>query len=557
MKTLPASIERGDYADIDRHFAKWIGGFGRAELPVVAAAALSRNLRLGHICLDLAAGPADFDAEASDDAWPSVESWLAALKENRAVGGPGDACPLVLDASGRLYLRRYWDYEKSLAAAILGRCDATGEAPQSADDMQQVAVETALARRFVVISGGPGTGKTTTVLKILERMTGAQGGENLRIALAAPTGKAAARLEETLRGRNNALNNRLPQAAFTIHRLLGARPGSAAMRHHAGNPLPVDVMVVDEASMVPLTMMAKLLDALPPAARVILLGDAHQLASVEPGYVLGDIAAAARAPGSPLEGSLVELTRNFRFGDRSAIPALSVAARDGDAKRAFEILADAASPELSSAPVPAASALAQELKPRVIAGYSAYLGERDPGEALKKFQQFRVLCALRSGPYGIETINRKIEAILRAEGLIADSPIPRGMPVLITRNDPDLRLFNGDTGILLPDASGSIAAWFADGEGAMRQVAPARLPEWEPAFAMTVHKSQGSEYDNVLLMLPPAPNPVCTRELVYTGLTRARRSVEVWFREEALRAAIASPVQRASGLRERLSGRDG
>lgn len=557
MKVLPASIERGDYADIDRHFAKWVGGFGGAELPVIAAAALSRNLRLGHICLDLSAGPADFDGQEPGSAWPSRETWLAALEENRAIGGPGDARPLVLDPAGRLYLRRYWEYEKSLAAGIRERCDASAPVPSPAGDMQQVAVETALARRFVVISGGPGTGKTTTVLKILERMTGRPGGENLRIALAAPTGKAAARIEEALRGGNEALNNRLPKSASTLHRLLGARPGSATLRHNARNPLPVDIVIVDEASMVPLTLMAKLLAALPARARVILLGDSHQLASVEPGHVLGDIAAAACTPGSPLEGSLVELKKNFRFGDRSAILELSTAIHGGDANRAFEILNSATSPGLSAGQTPAASGLARELKPRIIAGYSAYLKEGDPAGALEKFQQFRVLCALRSGPYGVEAINRRIEAILRAEGLIPDTPTARGIPILVTRNDPDLQLFNGDTGILLPDASGAVAAWFSDGEGAMRHIALARLPDWEPAFAMTVHKSQGSEYNNVLLLLPPVPSPVCTRELVYTGITRARRSVEVWFREEALRAAIAGSVLRASGLRERLSARSG
>lgn len=555
MKTLPALLEQREFSDIDRHFAKWIGKFGGPEPVVIAAAALSRNLRFGHICLDLATGPADFDAEASGFSWPSLETLLAALKKNRAAGTPGEGCPLVLDHAGRLYLRRYWEYEESLARAILSRCDEIAPANPKAEDLQQLAVETALSRRFLVISGGPGTGKTTAVLKILERMAAQPGNERLRIALAAPTGKAAARLEELLRAGNSVLNDRLPRTASTLHRLLGARPDSAALRHNPANPLPVDVMVVDEASMVPLTMMAKLFDALSAKARVILLGDAHQLASVEPGYVLGDIADAAAIPGSPLQGSLVALRKNYRFGNRSAIFALSGAVRDGDAARVFEILGDGGRPDLASAPVPAVSQLMHELKPRVIAGYSAYLREPDPGEALKKFRQFRVLCALRAGPYGAETVNRKIEAILRAEGLMPDARSSRGLPILITRNDPGMRLFNGDTGIFLPGESGAMTAWFVDEQGGLRGIAPARLPAWEPAFAMTVHKSQGSEYNDVLLVLPPAPNPVCTRELVYTGLTRARERVEVWFREAALRAAIASPVRRASGLREMLSGR--
>ena len=541
MKTLPVLLDQREFTDIDRHFAKFIGGFGGPELAVIAAAALSRNLRSGHICLDLVNGPAHFDEEIAGFPWPALETWQAALKKSRAVGGPDEERPLVLDHAGRLYLRRYWEYEKSLARAILGRCDEPAAAVSKSGDLQQTAIETALARRLLVISGGPGTGKTTTVLKILERMVAQPGNERLRIALAAPTGKAAARLEESLRG--GKLQNHLPKTASTLHRLLGARPDSAALRHNAKNPLPVDVMVVDEASMVPLTMMAKLFDALPAKARVILLGDSHQLASVEPGYVLGDIAEAASTPGSLLQGSLVALQKNYRFGNSSAIFALSSAVRDGNTDRAFEILGAGNQPDLAAFPTPAAVQLMQELKPRIIAGYSAYLQERDPGEALKKFRQFRVLCALRSGPHGVESMNRKIEAILRAEGLIPAAPASCGTPVLITRNDPGLRLFNGDTGILLPDETGILMAWFADGAGGLRHFAPARLPGHEPAFAMTVHKSQGSEYDDVLLVLPPQkPNPVCTRELVYTGLTRARNKVELWFREPVLRAAIETPV---------------
>ena len=557
MKTFPALLDHHEFTDIDRHFAKWVGGFGDSEPAVIAAAMLSRDLRSGHICLDLAVDPARFDGEVSGFQWPGLKKWQAEFKRNRAIGGPDDGLPLVLDPAGRLYLRRYWEYEQSLARAILNRCDAAAPVDLKAGDLHQLAIETALARRFLVISGGPGTGKTTTVLKILERMVAQPGNEHLRIALAAPTGKAAARLEESLRSGGGELQERLPKSASTLHRLLGARPGSTTFRHNAKNPLPVDVMVVDEASMVPLTMMAKLMDALPEKARVILLGDAHQLASVEPGYVLGDIAGAAVTPGSPLHGSLVSLQKNYRFGNRSAIFALSSAVRDGDAERVLEITGAGDQPDLAFAQTPGAAQLMEELKPRIITGYSAFLKENDPGGALKKFQQFRVLCALRRGPYGVENMNRKIEAILRDEGLLPGTDNRHGLPVLVTRNDPQLRLFNGDTGILLPDGSGTMMAWFTDEEGGLRHFAPARLPDHEPAFAMTVHKSQGSEYNNVLLVLPPVANPVCTRELVYTGLTRARERVDLWYREAVLRAAVSSPVRRASGLQERLSGGSG
>jgi len=557
-----SSIDQRDSADIDRHFADFIGSFGGGDLPKLAAAALSRNIRSGHICLDLANGPAPVDEDA---AWPSLKKWKAALKESRAVASgdddypaASDGSPLVLDKAGRLYLRRYWEYEKFLAAAILGRCDKNPPARSNSGDLHELAIETALAKRFVVISGGPGTGKTTAILKILERLIDAPGGKNLRIALAAPTGKAAARLEESLRGgvKGGALvDERLPKSASTLHRLLGWRSDSSSFRHNSKNPLPVDLVVVDESSMVPLTMMAKLFEALPPQSRIILLGDQHQLASVEPGYVLSDIAEAASQPGSPLHGSLVAFQKNYRFGDKSHIFALSNAAREGDTTHMFEILGAGDTPDLSMAATPSAGKLMEKLRPAILAGYSAYLKGSNPAEALKKFQKFRVLCALRSGPYGIENLNRKIEEILRSEGLVeGGSRYYAGLPVLITRNDYELRLFNGDIGILFPDPEGNaLMAWFVDEVGGLRKIAPARLPEYEPAFAMTVHKSQGSEYDRILLILPDRESPVVTRELIYTGLTRARDKVEVWYQEAALREAIERKVPRNSGLKDRLT----
>jgi len=554
VNTLPPALEHREFADIDRHFAKFIAGFGGGELPAIAAAALSRNIRAGHICLDLAEGPAQSGEAIPGLTWPGQDALARALKKNRATGGPDDGRPLVLDDAGRLYLRRYWEYEKSLAAAILARCAGNAPGPATTGDLQQLAIETALARRFVVISGGPGTGKTTTVLKILERMAGAPGGEHLRIALAAPTGKAAARMEESLLTGDKAFHDRLPKSASTIHRLLGSRPGFSTFRHDARNPLPVDVVVVDEASMVPLTLMAKLFDALPDKARVILLGDRHQLASVEPGYVLSDIAEAAGDAGSPLHGSLVTLEKNYRFGNESGIFRLSGAVREGDAGQVLEILNGGDTAGLVVAKTPSAAHLAEKLRPRILEGFSPYLRAGDPADALKRFQQFRVLCALRSGPYGVVNLNRTIGEILQGAGLIDDARLYAGLPVLITQNDYELKLFNGDVGILFPDAADVLMAWFPDGEGGVRHVAPMRLPVWEPAFAMTVHKSQGSEYDNVLLILPDRGSPVVTRELVYTGLTRAREGVEVWFQEAALREAVTRQVKRSSGLRERLGG---
>jgi exodeoxyribonuclease V alpha subunit len=568
MNQTPALLAHLEFVDIDRHFARFVDGFSQGDLPAVAAAMLSRNMRHGHICLDLSKGPVEFAEPLPGFVWPELKTWEKAFGKSRAIGRPEEGRPLVLDDAGRFYLRRYWEYEQALAQRILVRCQQSAapnllitdhETPLQPEkgDLQGLAIQTALARHFVVISGGPGTGKTTTVLKILERMVSEPGGEKLRIVLAAPTGKAAARLQETLRagGGNASLQGRLPKSASTLHRLLGARHHSVYFRHHAKNLLPVDLVVVDEASMVPLTMMAKLFDALPEKARVILLGDRDQLSSVEPGAVLGDIANAASKPG-PLNGSLIMLEKNYRFGNESHIFALSNAVRDGKADRALEILSSGEHPDLGAGRTPPPPQLEVQLRQRIIAGYSGYLRRPDPAEALNEFKKFRVLCPFRVGPYGVENLNRAIEKILREKSLIsgAQNAYP-GLPILVTQNDDPLRLYNGDIGILLPDPADAslLLAWFIGEDGGIRRIPPARLPGHEPAFAMTVHKSQGSEFDKVLLILPEKDSPLLTRELIYTGLTRARSRVEVWFQESVLRAAVTRYVQRGSGLHDRLS----
>jgi exodeoxyribonuclease V alpha subunit len=560
MSEIGALLAQPGFDDIDRHFAQFIDGFTEGDLTAFAAATLSRNLRHGHICLELAGNPPLFEEPQPVLAWPDLKTWQKALAKSLAIGGPDEGRPLVLDSSGRLYLRRYWEYEKALASGILIRCQESVPVslPNTGTDLQNLAIETALARRFVVISGGPGTGKTTTVLRILERLVSEPGGEKLRIVLAAPTGKAAARLQESLRAGtgDSSIRDRLPKTASTLHRLLGRGSSSVYFRHHSKNPLPVDLVVVDEASMVPLTMMAKLFDALPGRARVILLGDRDQLSSVEPGAVLGDIANAASQPG-PLHGSLVVLEKNYRFGNESNIFTLSNAIRDGQVDRAVEILNSEERPDLTIKGTPSPSQIAEQLRQSVIAGYTGYLRSQDPAEALKEFKKFRVLCPFRVGPYGVESLNGAIEKILREEDLIKGTHnLCPGMPVLVTENDDPLRLYNGDIGILLPDPDDDslLLAWFIGEDGGVRRIPPARLPQHEPAFAMTVHKSQGSEFDHVLLILPDKDSPLLTRELVYTGLTRARTRVEVWFQESVLRAAVARNVQRGSGLRDRLCG---
>ena len=545
------------FADLDRYFAAFISRFGGGEQTARAAAYLSRAVRQGHICLDLAAPPQSDAGEAVP--WPSLAEWLIPLRQCRAVAAPGEAAvtPLVLDAAGRLYLRRYFEYEAALARALRKRATPGGS---SSREGQEAAIEAAIAQPLTVICGGPGTGKTTTVVSILMRLM-QPGSPPLRIALAAPTGKAAARLEQTIRDGltqkdRTDLLAAIPRAS-TLHRLLGNCPDSPQFRHHAGNPLALDLLVVDEASMVALPLMAKLFDALPPQARAILLGDRDQLAAVDPGNVLADIVDAAA-----LQGTLAVLKKNYRFGNESAIYRLCESVREGRSGDALALLAAPGSGDLASAPLPQPQRLAEALRKPVLAGYGPYLRESDPAKALELFGQFRVLCAVRKGPYGVEEFNRRIAALLREAGLIKGAhQLYAGLPLLITRNDPQLGLFNGDIAILLPDPAQAaephppLWAWVpGNGESpALRRIAPAQLPEHEPAFAMTVHKSQGSEFDRLLLVLPERDSPVVTRELIYTGITRARSRVELWVDDGVFERGVARRIERASGLRDRLS----
>jgi exodeoxyribonuclease V alpha subunit len=519
------------------------------------------------------------------------------------VGRPGEQTPLILDTGNRLYLYRYWRYEQELAAGLRQRAGQRGAvhdrsalrdgltrlfapSPPGGPDWQRIAAAVALWSRFTVISGGPGTGKTTTVVKILALLLEQAADRPLRIALAAPTGKAAARLKTAISRAKvglatvAAVTERIPDTVVTLHRLLGVVPGSGRFRHHGGNPLPYDLVVVDEASMVALPLMAKLVAALPPDARLLLLGDRDQLASVEPGAVLGDMCGAdapvrfsgelrqfladvsaaplADLPGRAGEGaladSLVVLRKNYRFGDDSGIGSVSRAINAGDGPAVLAAL-EAAAAVVARCDTPSPAALLPALEPLVVDGYGEYLAQTEPVAALAAFDRFRLLCAMREGVYGVAGLNRAVERILAGRGLIVpDGGWYRGRPVMVTVNDYALRLFNGDTGIVWPDPeqSGTLAVYFPHEQGGVRRVSPLRLPRHETAFAMTVHKSQGSEFDRLLLVLPPADYPVLTRELLYTGLTRARQRVALWCDRELLQAVVERRVERRSGLGQAL-----
>ena len=601
------ALPGGAFSELDRHFARFIerrAGGNRPEV-ALAAALVSYYRSQGHICLDLAAvagqwWPGRPEVERRAARCPELDAWIRALRTAPVVGVPGEFKPLVLDGRGRLYLHRYWEYETALAQEIQRRAaDAVGEAeperpedsgsdfgllldrlfptksePAGEPDGQRLAALTAMQKQFCVISGGPGTGKTRTLVRILALLLEAAqaGGRRLRFAVAAPTGKAAARIQDELRKAKEQLpcaeeiKAQLPDAAMTLHRLLGAVPGSAFFQHDAKNPLPADVVVVDEASMVDLALAAKLFAAVRPTAKVILLGDKDQLASVEAGAVLGDICAGAPPPApvpesdpqNPLSACIVQLRTNYRFGERSAIHQLSTAIKAGDADGARAIL-DAgrrADSEARWAPLPTAAELKAALKEKLFAGYGPYFQAAEPRAALAALGRFRILCAVRDGPYGVTRLNELAAEILDEAGLAArSSRWYSHRPVMATRNDYHLRLFNGDLGVILPDPrSGQPRAFFLGAESEPRPVLPARLPPHETVFAMTVHKSQGSEFEHLLLVLPERDSPLLTRELLYTGLTRARSTVELWCSEAVFGAAVARRGERNSGLREALWG---
>jgi exodeoxyribonuclease V alpha subunit len=563
---------------------------------VLACAALcSEALASGDVCLPLARMAGRRPWAESDFALPGMAELRGLLESSALVGTPGAFAPLILEDE-RLYLARYQAYEQRLAERLLAMSAERPDVDESRlsesltrlfafnqqqPDWQRLAAAQAVRRRLAVISGGPGTGKTTTVVRLLaalleQRGGHPSGGERLAIGLAAPTGKAAARMAEAIRNAKaelplaDELKVLLPEEARTLHRLLGSRGDSPAVRHDAARPLALDVLVVDEASMVDLALMAKLVDALPPQARLILLGDKDQLAAVEAGAVFAelcegrgfDVAAAAElqritgqtvpieTPRSALGDAVVLLTHSHRFAGDSGIGELARRINGGDAAGTLNLLRENRA-DLAWQAEPSQSALLERLE----RGYLPYLQAARKGEpvaAFAAFNAFRALTAQREGPWGVSGLNEALETRIRRRYSLAERErwYP-GRAVMVRQNDYALGLFNGDIGICLASEYG-LRVYF-EGEDGFRAFAPARLPSHDSAFAMTVHKSQGSEFAEVLLALPESPSPLLTRALFYTGITRAKHKVEIWGLPARLAEAVNTRAERAAGLAQRLS----
>jgi len=605
MNALAPLVDAGELAPIDAEFGGLLARRAAASLSEVeearfvglAGALLSAERARGNSCLELrslmnARAPWQ---DGVGPVLPDLDTWRALLLRSGVCGDGHAPTPLVVEG-GRLYLYRYHAAECRLAGAIRARVRTPwlehepaastralfGKlfpvAPDGATDWQAVGAAAALRGGLTVITGGPGTGKTTTVARILALLLH----ENpaLQVALAAPTGKAAARLVESIRGSSaslpldDTLRRRMPTTGRTLHRLLGYRPWNDTFAHGASAPLAEDVVIVDEASMVDVLLMDALFAALRPKARLILLGDRDQLASVDTGFVLGDLCRAAEScgnvhgeglvrwfgalSGSALESSrsatperdaVVRLVKSYRFQKQPGIGALADCVRRGSASGALAVLADAKHVDATRRDVMHSAA---ELLAPMASAVDDYLAAETPEQALDRFQAFRVLCALRDGRAGVTGLNEQIERWLRSRGIPTRARWYEGRPVLVTANDQATGLFNGDVGVTTI-SGGQARVWFRDGAGQPRAVAPSRLPAHETAWAMTVHKSQGSEFGQVVLVLPDDDTRVLTRELLYTGVTRARTSVDIVGDAELLRVAIERATVRASGLAARLT----
>ena len=621
IREIEQLIAGGMLDRFDRYFVRTLQRLAPTATPrtLVLAAIARKAVSNGHVCLDLqrlVAGASCTSPQSSlppgggglgrggnsentgssqlhpppvplppgeeESIEPSLAELTTELQQSPLVSRDGNLAPLVLEGH-RLYLQRYWLYEEELVQEIRSRaanpvavqedllvsCLSQLFSGTAQDAQQREACAGIFHERLGLITGGPGTGKTTLVTKYLALLllyAQASGEPPPRILLLAPTGKAAARLTESLQKKAGdsslppELVAAMPAKAVTIHRALGYRAENpTTFRYNRANPLPCEVVVVDEASMIDVALIAKLFAAVPPTARLVLLGDKDQLSSVEAGSILGDICAAvldgAGAGNNPLARGVVRLMESFRFSPHEGIGALASAIHAGKAEEAVS-LCQQGSAEVRLLPPLVQADPSHPLAEMILAGYRPFLEAASPFAALELFERFRILCAHRTGPMGVSSLNRYAEKVLSQHRLIEpNTPWYKGRPVLIQANSYPLRLFNGETGILWPgeDGEGLKAFFFSEDREGVRSYSLRQLPAHETAFAMTIHKSQGSEFDRVALVLPGEDSALLSRELLYTGISRARRQVILVGRPQEIEAAVGRRVERASGLGEKLA----
>lgn len=614
MVVLNALLQAEMIRPIDLALGEFIAGqtTQNNELLGVLAALLSMRLGAQDSCLAIEEIGQPF---AELFTFPPVDEIRQILKQSKVVswnenGEVGEYLPLVFEFD-RLYLQRYWCYEHRLASSVLARAKLrntldmpvaksiieslfSNDSSEDIIDWQKVAVCIAAKHKLSMITGGPGTGKTTTVTKLLALLQGLAKAQHqhVNIQMVAPTGKAAARLSESITSAISSLpeslRQNIPTSCSTIHRLLGVIPNRTQFKYNQNNPLHLDVIVIDEASMVDLPMMSKLFDAIPEDAQIIMLGDKEQLASVEAGSVLSDICAAATQSQVKLKYSkqtvadiqmlcgyqlntlpdphqhsiadnLIELQKSHRFSAHSGIGRLAKAIQSGDIHTSLTVLRDNEQQDVSWQ----LRGKMDELIHTLLPGYRAYFTAVTRGDvklAGTLLQKQQVLCAQRIGEWGVENINLLVEKELSQQGVISsDMDFYVGRPIMLSENDHNLKLFNGDVGITMPDPVNPelIKVWFADGEGNYRGVLPNRLPRHDTLFAMTIHKSQGSEFEDVYLCLPVVNSSSnvrgLSRELIYTGLTRAKQRFFLYGSHQAVENSIMQQCKRNSGLTIRLT----
>ncbi len=581
LARLEALNRHGVLADIDLYFALLMTKLGADDDVALAAATASAMHRAGHTCLELRNGGRRIaDLVERPDSGPSAQlpEELAearlpsrATLENSLTASPvvatgnatEDVLPLVLDGD-RLYLHRLFAAEGRLAQRMLALARSHDADVNTEHVTQHVfaededrteeataAIRAALERRLCIVTGGPGTGKTTLAAKLIAVLVAGGAVEPRRIGLAAPTGKAASRLQESVRGKMDEKPlsqvrhlRDFPVEARTIHRLLADRSRPLAR---------LQALVVDECSMADLSLMVRLVTALPEECRLILLGDANQLSSVEPGSVFSDLCKAGS--NGPLAPCVTTLTKNYRFRTDSGIGRLATAVVAGDAGGALSVLRDALDDKTELRPLETEAAF-DDFARKSAVEWSKHMAalEAHP-EGTPPFPAHRVLCSHRRGPFGIARFNRLVERRLAELGRrSADDEFYVGRPIIVSRNDRQTNLYNGDTGVVLPDGEGGRTVWFPDldRDGERHLVSPSRLPQHESFFALTVHRAQGSEYDEVVFIPGDAASRVNTKELFYTAVTRARKKVTVLATKRAVREAVMRTTSRATGLLDRL-----